>query len=167
MRTFSSKIWALIFAFIVITIAFMYLLTDFLYEQLYVEDTESSMIEYGEKLATKYKGGPGERVTIANAPGINDLSAIFHQSFSTLSLLAYPIWTMFPALAKEQFEWARFYHGQPPQAMSRRAWARPSEEDSTSRDHCLPPPHECCPSRARCRLRLRPTTARAKITGMG
>ncbi|WP_431027885.1 sensor histidine kinase [Lysinibacillus sp. LZ02] len=57
MTTFARKIWALIIVFLVITIAFMYLLTDFLYEQLYVEDTEASMIEYGERLATKYKGG--------------------------------------------------------------------------------------------------------------
>ncbi|MFF5995283.1 ATP-binding protein [Lysinibacillus sp. KU-BSD001] len=57
MITFARKIWVLIVVFLVITIAFMYLLTDFLYEQLYVEDTEASMIEYGERLVTKYKGG--------------------------------------------------------------------------------------------------------------
>ena len=57
MRTFSGKIRTLIVGFLLITIAFMYIFTDFLYEQLYVKDTESSMIEFGEKLATKYKGG--------------------------------------------------------------------------------------------------------------
>lgn len=57
MRTFSGKIWALIVGFLLITITFMYVFTDFLYEQLYVEDTEKSMIEFGERLATKYKGG--------------------------------------------------------------------------------------------------------------
>jgi signal transduction histidine kinase len=57
MTTFAGKIWALIVGFLLITIAFMYIFTDFLYEQLYVKDTEASMIEFGEKLATKYKGG--------------------------------------------------------------------------------------------------------------
>ena len=77
MRTFSSKIWVLIFAFIIITIAFMYLLTDFLYEQLYVEDTESSMIEYGEKLATKYKGGPVTDELVAEVEEHNNYG-VFH-----------------------------------------------------------------------------------------
>lgn len=58
MRTFAGKIWALIVSFLIITIAFMYLFTDFLYEQLYVDDTETKMIEFGTKLAAKYKGGP-------------------------------------------------------------------------------------------------------------
>lgn len=57
MSTFASKIWVLIVGFLLITITFMYVFTDFLYEQLYVEDTEESMIEFGERLATKYKGG--------------------------------------------------------------------------------------------------------------
>ena len=77
MRTFSSKIWVLIFAFRVITIAVMYLLTDFLYEQLYVEDTESSMIEYGEKLATKYKGGPVTDELVAEVEEHNSYG-VFH-----------------------------------------------------------------------------------------
>lgn len=66
MASFASKIWVIIFTFIVITIAFMYLLTDFLYEQLYVEDTKSSMVEYGERLATKYKGGEVTDALIEN-----------------------------------------------------------------------------------------------------
>lgn len=57
MKTFGSKIWALILCFIIITIAFMYLFTDFLYDRLYVGDTEQTMIEIGEKLQTLYKGG--------------------------------------------------------------------------------------------------------------
>ncbi len=57
MKSFAKKIWVLIFTFSIITIAFMYILTDFLYEQLYVEDTESSMVEFGKRLTTKYKGG--------------------------------------------------------------------------------------------------------------
>lgn len=57
MKKLSTKIWALIVLFIIVTIFFMYFLTEFLYQQLYVEDTESSMIEVGAKLQTKYKGG--------------------------------------------------------------------------------------------------------------
>ena len=35
----------------------MYVLTDFLYQGLYVKDAENSMVEVGEKLATMYDGG--------------------------------------------------------------------------------------------------------------
>ena len=74
MRTVSGKIWTLIVGFLVITIAFMYVFTDFLYEQLYVEDTESSMIEFGEKLATKYKGGAVSDELIAQIEEHNEYS---------------------------------------------------------------------------------------------
>ena len=74
MRTFAGKIWALIVGFLVITIAFMYVFTDFLYEQLYVEDSESSMIEFGEKLATKYKGGAVSDELIAEIEEHNQYS---------------------------------------------------------------------------------------------
>ena len=57
MRKLSSKIWILIVLFLSATIAFMYIFTNFLYEQLYVEDTKAMMIEVGEKLQTKYTGG--------------------------------------------------------------------------------------------------------------
>ena len=57
MKKLSNKIWLLIVLFLSVTIVFMYIFTDFLYEQLYVEDTEVSMIEVGEKLQTMYKGG--------------------------------------------------------------------------------------------------------------
>lgn len=57
MKKLSTKIWALIVAFLLITIAVMYIFTDFLYEQLYVEDTKLSMIEVGTKLQTMYQGG--------------------------------------------------------------------------------------------------------------
>lgn len=74
MRTVAGKIWMLIVGFLVITIAFMYVFTDFLYEQLYVEDTESSMIEFGEKLATKYKGGAVSDELIAEIEEHNEYS---------------------------------------------------------------------------------------------
>ncbi|SOC16902.1 signal transduction histidine kinase [Ureibacillus xyleni] len=57
MKKLSTKIWGLIVLFLLVTITFMYVLTEYLYEQLYVEDTEASMVEVGEKLRTKYKGG--------------------------------------------------------------------------------------------------------------
>ncbi|MEG0472518.1 MAG: ATP-binding protein, partial [Solibacillus sp.] len=53
----SSKIWLLIVFFLSATVVFMYIFTDFLYEQLYVEDTKVTMVEVGEKLQTMYKGG--------------------------------------------------------------------------------------------------------------
>lgn len=57
MRKLSSKIWLLIVLFLSATVIFMYIFTNFLYEQLYVEDTKAMMIEVGEKLQTKYTGG--------------------------------------------------------------------------------------------------------------
>ena len=56
MKKLSVKIWLFIIAFIVITISFMYILTDFLYERLYVADSEAAMIEVGQKLQTQYRG---------------------------------------------------------------------------------------------------------------
>lgn len=57
MKKLSTKIWVLIVIFLVITVLFMYVLTDFLYQQLYVDDTEQMMIEVGTKLQTLYDGG--------------------------------------------------------------------------------------------------------------
>lgn len=57
MRKLSTKIWLLVVAFLVFTVCFMYGMTHYLYERLYVEDTESAMIEVGTKLAGTYEGG--------------------------------------------------------------------------------------------------------------
>lgn len=57
MKKLSTKIWMIIVAFLGITILFMYVLTDFLYEGLYVKDAENSMVEIGGKLSTMYNGG--------------------------------------------------------------------------------------------------------------
>lgn len=57
MKTLTSKIWVFMLAFIVMTISFMYALTDFLYDRLYVMDSESAMIEVGNKLKSQYYGG--------------------------------------------------------------------------------------------------------------
>lgn len=56
MKKISTRIWLLIFAFLIITVVFMYVLTDYLYERLYVEDTEEMMVEVGTKLQTMYTG---------------------------------------------------------------------------------------------------------------
>lgn len=57
MRKLSIKIWSLIIIFLTITVIFMSFFTNFLYDQLYVKDSEQSMIEIGERLQSIYKGG--------------------------------------------------------------------------------------------------------------
>lgn len=57
MKRIATRIWLLIVTFIVLTVLFMYFLTQFLYLQLYVADAERSMEEIGVKLQTMYKGG--------------------------------------------------------------------------------------------------------------
>lgn len=57
MKKLSTKISWLIIAFLTCTIAFMYVFTDYLYERLYVQDSEQAMIEIGTKLQTGYRGG--------------------------------------------------------------------------------------------------------------
>lgn len=57
MRKLSTKIWVLIIAYLMVTIVFMYLFADFLYEQFYVEDTKSEMMEIGENIQSMYTGG--------------------------------------------------------------------------------------------------------------
>lgn len=74
MKKIATRIWLLIFAFLMITIVFMYVLTDFLYEQLYVEDTKSMMIEVGTKLQTMYVGGKVTDDLIMDIEQYNDYS---------------------------------------------------------------------------------------------
>lgn len=57
MKKLSTKIWLLVVAFLVFTVLFMYVLTNFLYERLYVQDAKNSMIEVGTKLTGMYEGG--------------------------------------------------------------------------------------------------------------
>ena len=54
MKKIATRIWLLIFAFLIITVVFMYVLTNFLYQRLYVQDTEDTMVEVGLKLQTMY-----------------------------------------------------------------------------------------------------------------
>ena len=57
MKSLAAKIWMLIIVFVIVTITFMYVLTDILYERLYVSDSEQAMVEVGSKLQTQYRGG--------------------------------------------------------------------------------------------------------------
>lgn len=57
MTKLSTRIWTIIVGFLAITVLFMYVLTNFLYEGLYVKDAENSMVEIGKKLSTMYSGG--------------------------------------------------------------------------------------------------------------
>ncbi|MEK4487061.1 HAMP domain-containing sensor histidine kinase [Psychrobacillus sp. FSL H8-0484] len=57
MKKLSVKIWTLLLVFITTTIVFIVIFTDFLYEELYVQDTEASMMEIAENLQRTYNGG--------------------------------------------------------------------------------------------------------------
>ena len=72
MKKLSLKIWLLIVFFLAATVLFMYIFTNFLYEQLYVEDTKATMIEVGENLQTMYKSG---KVTDELIEAIEDYAA--------------------------------------------------------------------------------------------
>ncbi|MEK5233210.1 HAMP domain-containing sensor histidine kinase [Lysinibacillus sp. FSL K6-0232] len=74
MKKIATRIWLLIFAFLVITVVFMYVLTDFLYQRLYVQDTEDTMIEVGLKLQTMYDSGKVTDEFIAAIEEFNDYS---------------------------------------------------------------------------------------------
>lgn len=57
MKKLSVKIWMLLLVFITTTIVFLAVFTNFLYEELYVQHTESSMKEVAENLKRTYDGG--------------------------------------------------------------------------------------------------------------
>ncbi|MER1985631.1 MAG: HAMP domain-containing sensor histidine kinase [Solibacillus sp.] len=76
MKKLSTKIWLLILAFLAATVLFMLLFTDFLYEQLYVDDTEEMMLEVGQKLQTLYRGGKVTDELVAQVEDYNTYSNI-------------------------------------------------------------------------------------------
>lgn len=76
MKKLSTKIWLLILAFLAATIVFMMLFTDFLYEQLYVDDTEEMMLEVGGNLQTLYRGGKVTDELVAQVEAYNAYSNI-------------------------------------------------------------------------------------------
>lgn len=57
MKKISTKIWLFVIAALAVTLLLMYSLTNYLYERLYVQDAENSMVEIGNKLANLYDGG--------------------------------------------------------------------------------------------------------------
>lgn len=74
MKKIATRIWLLIFAFLIITVVFMYVLTNFLYQRLYVQDTEDTMVEVGLKLQTMYNNGKVTDEFIADIERFNDYS---------------------------------------------------------------------------------------------
>ncbi|UUV23724.1 MULTISPECIES: cell wall metabolism sensor histidine kinase WalK [Lysinibacillus] len=74
MKKIATRIWLLIFAFLIITVVFMYVLTNFLYQRLYVQDTEDTMVEVGLKLQTMYDNGKVTDEFIADIEEFNDYS---------------------------------------------------------------------------------------------
>lgn len=57
MKKLSTKIWLFVLAILAASLFIMYGLTNYLYERLYVQDAENSMVEIGNKLSTMYDGG--------------------------------------------------------------------------------------------------------------
>ncbi|MCT6924646.1 ATP-binding protein [Metasolibacillus sp.] len=74
MKKLTTKIWLLMCSLLLATIAFMYILSEFIYEELYVSDMEQSMIEVGEKLQTMYRGGKVDDALIARIEEFNAYS---------------------------------------------------------------------------------------------
>lgn len=71
MNSIATKIGLLIVTCILVTIGFMYALTDFLYERLYVADTEVALIEIGTKLQSRYIDGPVTDEYVADVEAYN------------------------------------------------------------------------------------------------
>jgi signal transduction histidine kinase len=74
MKKLSVKIWGMTLIFLIIAISFMITVAHFLYEQLYVDNVEQSMIEVGVKLQTNYSGGAVTDELIANIEQFNTYS---------------------------------------------------------------------------------------------
>ncbi|WP_277587085.1 sensor histidine kinase [Psychrobacillus antarcticus] len=76
MKKLSVKIWMLLLLFIAITIVFLVIFTNFLYEELYVEDTATSMTEVAENLQSTYKGGAVTNEFIKQTEDFNRFSDV-------------------------------------------------------------------------------------------
>lgn len=74
MKKLSTKIGLLIVVFLTCTIAFMYVFTDFLYERLYVQDSEQAMVEIGTKLQSGYRGDAVTDTYVAEVEAFNRFS---------------------------------------------------------------------------------------------
>ncbi|HEY4531898.1 MAG TPA: two-component sensor histidine kinase, partial [Kurthia sp.] len=72
----STKIWLFVLATIAVTVLFMYSMTNYLYERLYVQDSKNSMVEIGGKLAHMYEGGKVTDKLVADVDRYNSYSNI-------------------------------------------------------------------------------------------
>jgi signal transduction histidine kinase len=54
----SKKLWIFVTTTIIITIGCSFLLSNYLYEKMYVENVRSGLLEEGNRLAAEYEGGP-------------------------------------------------------------------------------------------------------------
>ncbi len=57
-NTLSKKLWVFVTTTIIITIGFSFLLSNYFYEKLYVENVRRGLLEEGTKLSAEYEGGP-------------------------------------------------------------------------------------------------------------
>lgn len=57
-NTLSKKLWIFVTTTIIITIGFSFLLSNYFYEKLYVENVRRGLLEEGNKLSDEYEGGP-------------------------------------------------------------------------------------------------------------
>lgn len=71
MKKISTKIWLFVIATLAVTLLLVYSLTNYLYERLYVQDAENSMVEIGNKLANMYDGGKVTDELVANVERYN------------------------------------------------------------------------------------------------
>jgi signal transduction histidine kinase len=56
--TLSKKLWIFVTTTIIITIGCSFLLSNYLYEKMYVENVRRGLLEEGNRLAVEYEGGP-------------------------------------------------------------------------------------------------------------
>ena len=57
-NTLSKKLWIFVTTTIIITIGFSFLLSNYFYEKLYVENVRRGLLEEGTRLSAEYEGGP-------------------------------------------------------------------------------------------------------------
>lgn len=57
-NTLSQKLWIFVTTTIIVTIGCSFLLSNYFYEKLYVENVRRSLLEEGNRLSAEYEGGP-------------------------------------------------------------------------------------------------------------
>ncbi|WP_335870122.1 sensor histidine kinase [Bacillus sp. 2205SS5-2] len=71
MKTLAQKLWISLLLLLLLTIGFAYLLSDILYERLYVNNVEEELIDLGEKIRRDYKQGEIADEFIQNVEWLN------------------------------------------------------------------------------------------------